>query len=205
MRLVAFGCSITYGHGLYDCWDPSGTINTLTPSKLAWPNKLAELLGVEVINKGSCGASNKEISWNIQNFDFDEDDIVVIAWSYIQRYCTIQSEKHIEQYGPWRVKTEKSSKVFFKQIWNEYDAKIDLHTRINYINSMLDKQNIKNFHAYARDDYKLEVKWHTTQMLKSTMTSLRRNYPNALDNLHPGEEAQLAYAKKIHNEIKELI
>ena len=48
-RLVAFGCSNTYGEGLPDCWvdkngDPSRTkagFHGPKPSKLAWPRLMA--------------------------------------------------------------------------------------------------------------------------------------------------------------------
>lgn len=42
-RLIAFGCSHTYGHGLPDCFIPPHRPGT-DPSKLSWPYPLGELL-----------------------------------------------------------------------------------------------------------------------------------------------------------------
>ena len=42
-RLVAFGCSYTYGHGLPDCIMAKGRAGK-RPSKFAWPYLLAKKL-----------------------------------------------------------------------------------------------------------------------------------------------------------------
>ena len=43
-RLVVFGCSHTYGHGLRDCYDPLTGHPGPQPSLQAWPARLVELL-----------------------------------------------------------------------------------------------------------------------------------------------------------------
>ncbi|MEI7463662.1 MAG: hypothetical protein WCK03_04695 [Candidatus Taylorbacteria bacterium] len=82
-RLITFGCSFTYGHGLPDCniGDDSG----LNPSKLAWPNLLSDKMNRSVVNLSRGGSGNTEMLWRLLNFDFQPDDFCVIMWSYFIR------------------------------------------------------------------------------------------------------------------------
>ena len=83
-RLVAFGCSFTYGHGLPDCHD--GKIGCgPNPSNFAWPRLLANKLGYTFVNMGKGGSGNTEILWRLLNFNFEVDDVCVIMWSYFPR------------------------------------------------------------------------------------------------------------------------
>ena len=52
-RLITFGDSFTYGHGLVDCHVPEKNWQGPNPSKFAWPQVLGDMLGIEVINKSS--------------------------------------------------------------------------------------------------------------------------------------------------------
>lgn len=90
-RLVAFGCSYTYGHGLSDCSD--GLDAGPNPSQHAWPALLANRLDRSVVNMGKPGAGNTEILWKILNFDFQPDDICVIMYSYF-----IRAEHYLYRY-----------------------------------------------------------------------------------------------------------
>lgn len=82
-RLVAFGCSLTYGHGLPDCAVGSGA--GLEPSSFAWPKLLADKLNATSVNMSQPGSGNTEILWRLLNFNFQPDDICVIMWSYFIR------------------------------------------------------------------------------------------------------------------------
>jgi hypothetical protein len=88
-RLIAFGDSQTFGHGLPDCWNEKKRQPGPEPSKFAWPNFLAKLLSVnELVHTSyTCapGASNLEILYKILCFDFKPNDIVVIFWSFTSR------------------------------------------------------------------------------------------------------------------------
>ena len=141
MRLVAFGCSFTWGCGLSDVWnvEKNKGIFNQGPSKYAWPQVLADKLNLECINLGIPGASNKEIWYNIVNAEFENDDIIIILWSHFNRYCFIQKNK-IMQLGTWMVidrlrrwrshpKQREQSKTFFKYFYNEYDMLLDFYLR----------------------------------------------------------------------------
>ena len=60
-RLIAFGCSNTFGQALEDCWDYEKNDVGEYPSKLAWPSVLSKKLDLECHNHALPGASNKLI------------------------------------------------------------------------------------------------------------------------------------------------
>ena len=149
MRLVAFGCSNTFGQALPDIWDhkKNECIFNQGPSKYAWPQLLANKLDIECVNISKPGASNKEIWYNIVNTEFKKNDIVIILWSHLNRYCFIQ-KNNILQLGTWIVidqlrrwcsnqKQRKQAKAFFKHFYDEYDMLLDFYLRSNHIQSFL--------------------------------------------------------------------
>lgn len=81
-RLVTFGCSYVYGYGLSDCYKHSSD----NPSKLGWPNMLADRIGYECLNKAIPGAGNFEILITLLDTPLEPDDIVIIGYSYFSRY-----------------------------------------------------------------------------------------------------------------------
>lgn len=189
MRLVAFGCSLTEGNSL------------VNPQIESWPNILASMIGCDTfVNNGLGGASNKHITWIIQNFDFQEDDIVIVLWSHKDRDCIIHRD-YVQFIGIWR--PDAVSKVFFETFHDDYDMSIDMHTRINYVSNMLDSQNIKNYHCYCDTRYKQDFKWHTTNMLKTNLERLWHEHGSTPDGTHPSKEAYTAFAVSVYNEIKE--
>lgn len=203
-RLVTFGCSHTFGQGLPDCYDIETKRTSKFPSKMGWPQHLANLLQIPIlVNKGVPGASCKQIAWNIQNFQFQKDDVAVVLWTHLDRYCVITENGIVKPYGSWLTSISKENKMFFKHIWNEYDMKIDMHTRIDYINYFLSKKQIKNYHAYLNNFNKITDDWFSTTMLKSSMSEIRNMYPRALDNMHPGLEAHNVFAHNVYREIIE--
>lgn len=139
MRIIAFGCSYTYGHGLPDCLDDKITQGP-THSNLAYPSILAEKLNCECINLGKSGNSNKEIWHDVINFDFQKDDITVIAWTYFSRFCIIKDDS-IRRINPWL----DDSKAFYMNYSNRHDMIVDFYSRLNYINFYLDSIGIKNY------------------------------------------------------------
>lgn len=90
-RLVAFGCSITYGHGLSDCLVP-GNGPGLNTSKLAWPELVADKLGIKCVNQAKCGSSNQRILHSILEFDFEPGDIAAILWSFKGRSMVMMDD-----------------------------------------------------------------------------------------------------------------
>ena len=79
-RLVTFGCSLTYGQALEN------------RNKDSWPAQLGARLNLPVHNQGRRGASTKRIWWQIVNFPFKQDDLVVIGWTHKDRWCIIKND-----------------------------------------------------------------------------------------------------------------
>ena len=71
-RLIAFGCSDTFGTGLEH------------PSH-GWPAILAEEFNLNLINKAIPGSSVKRTTFTIQEFEFAPNDQVVILWPFYTR------------------------------------------------------------------------------------------------------------------------
>ena len=203
-RLVAFGCSFTYGHGLEDCHKPPNRHGPF-PSKTAWPSTLGKLLNVDtVINKGSPGASNKLIWKTVLDFDFQQDDIVFINWSFLNRYCIFDNlkDKHFP-IGPWF--DDKKNKVYYKYIYMPIDHTIDFLNRSDHVNRYLDSLGIRNFQTISSvgDGFYLTPKWYSVNILKTYFLEISKHHPLALDNDHPGQAAHDHYANALFLEIKD--
>ena len=184
-RLVAFGDSCTYGHGLADCYLPNGREGPI-PSVQAWPFLLARKLQLVPENQGQAGASNKEIWYKAVNFDFKKGDIAVFLWSYLNRHCMILPE-YIDRYGPW-LKSERSNKWMQYQ-FNDYDSNLDLWLRIDQITKYLSSKKIKCWH-YLGDPYSDVSKWHHTELKYFPAKYL----DFARDGKHPGFKTQQKFA-----------
>ena len=180
-RLIVFGCSFAYGHGLQDCWDQNNKTVGQQPSKLGWPNKLAKLLGIQtVINVSYPGASNSLILRRILEFDFQEKDIAVILWTNTLRQTMYKNKDTKSNFfnfmpsllrenmpdGFWQNMKMKTGikpnelKNFVKQYYEVYhedtDCNIETAIRINYAHSYLKKQKIKSYHLQDESQLKDE-------------------------------------------------
>jgi len=191
-RLVTFGCSNTFGHHLED--NPRQD----SPSKYAWPNHLADLLKVPVLNNSKIGIDNKEILFRILNYDFDENDAVFVLWSYHDRHCIIKNNT-IRHIGPWR-KKDKLSKLYYKYIWNEYDSTFENYLYINLAHYHLQEQNIEHiFLSYSQNHIDLSLEWNSVKFLNIFFDDVRTKFPPAKDGLHPGMESHKEFAKIIYD------
>ncbi|SVD96860.1 uncharacterized protein METZ01_LOCUS449714 [marine metagenome] len=226
MRLVAFGCSNTYGQALPDVWDQEkneDTFNQKTlvhngPSKYAWPEILANKLNIECVNNGFSGASNKEIWYNILCTTFYKDDIVIILWPYFERYCFIQKNK-IKQLGTWMTTDPtypnyEQSKAFFKYFYDEYDMLLDFYLRVNHIQTFLqDKVELIKHSMVKRPQINFRelgfvshlFHWNKIKHNLYMSDFIEQYLPKALDNGHPGTNAHKAFATAIYDEIKDEI
>ncbi len=199
MRLIAFGCSLTYGHGLPDCWDPVAKTPTSKPSSFAWPTVVAKNLKRECINTSFPGASNKEILFKIQNFDFRNDDIVCILWTFPERSCIIQSTKvetnnEFKRFIPHS--DDLANKTFYS-LYNDVDAMIDFYTRIEYAHLYFKMRNIIARHFLVSPSMTAEFSWATAKLESVYMGDIKVNFPPALDNEQPGKLAHYKFAEEV--------
>ena len=193
MRVIAFGCSFTFGHGLSDCFiPPLGCGNT--PSKYAWPSLVAKELNVKCINKSSPGSSNKKIWHSIVNFRFKKDDIVFVMWTSPDRSCTLNRFTDVD-IGSWL----DSSRAYYENYYSPYDAKIMSKLFVSSANILLTNKGITVYNlTYNKNHFKLDK---TINRLSICMSRLKPKFPLALDNMHPGIECHEETAKQIIKKI----
>ena len=203
-RLITFGCSNTYGHGLEDCVTDNGHPGQLA-SKTAWPNTIGKLLNcAEVINRSTPGASNKLIWKTIVDFDFKQDDLVIIMWSHLDRHCFFPNDRYLP-IGPW-IK-DKANKFYYKALYSENDSILDFFNRADHAKRYLDSLNIKNLHtAIGSSTINTLLKlpnWTRVRFTSTSLHTIRDLHPRALDGMHPGQHAHDQFANDLYLEILE--
>jgi len=195
-RLVAFGCSHTFGHGLKDCiTDDNGPGDK--PSRYAWPAVLASQLNCRVINRGIPGASNLQILNAILNFKFRRSDIVVIMWADVNRDLIFKQDGEHRPIGSWG--TDKDTKHWI-MLHNDFDLLMRSWMCINHATLHLTSMNISNHSFFYRPEELKEVqpRWCSIKVndigvLAATQIDL------ALDNAHMGPIAHATIADRIKN------
>lgn len=211
MRLVAFGCSLTYGHGLADCWDPTLKQPREHSSSFAWPVVAARELNRECVNTSFPGASNKEILFKIQNFIFHPDDVVAILWTFPGRSCTIKVDTEIFNGQKFdnsifdRIVPSNIEHEDFYKSYSETDALVDLYTRIEYANLYFNSRKITAFHFLIEPRLVKEYSWFTAQIEPIYMSEIKKSFPVAADDLHPGKLAHREFGLEVAKRINSFI
>lgn len=192
-RLVTFGCSFTFGQYLEDCVPP----NDKYPSSFTWAQLLADNLNLPVSNFSRPGASSKETWKTIIDTQLCSEDLVIIQWSPLDRWCIIE-EKYVDYIAPFRAKNHYPSKAFFKFLHNSYDLQTDLNCRSDHISRYLNHLRVNNYHLLWKDEYKDFIEpWNSTNFLPVYINKIRKMFPPALDNSHPGPQAHEEFAYQI--------
>lgn len=198
-RLVAFGCSYTYGHGLPDCH--LGTnLPGPKPSDLAWPSVLAKLLELEVVNRSNPGASNLHILWNLLNFKFKKDDICVVLWTHLHRHVySVLTENPSE--SKW---DEGGLEAMQEMQIDETNLLIKNFICINHADMHLNNLDIKHYFLFGPT-------MSAAKLVNACPESIRPNefimgvpfkgLDVALDGNHPGPKSHSDFALRIYNNI----
>lgn len=192
-RLLAFGCSYTAGEGL-----PDMTKNSpIDKSKYSWASVLAKKYDREIVNKAEGGFANKDIWRSIMHTEFYTDDIVVVEWTFHERFSVLKPKGDRFTIGAWS--KDRVSKTFFSHLYSEYDAWLDFFCRIEHVKTYLDNKKIANYHLSI--DHQMFVKplWSTVKYLDFDMEKSRTNFVLAEDGFHPGIEAHEYFANEIFN------
>lgn len=217
-RLIAFGDSFTYGHGLSDChvavkksiimkteYDLPGP----NPSKFAWPQVLGDKLNLEVINKSICGSSNIKILKEILIFNFLPTDLVIIGWTFILRdhifnknIFGVESENRM---SPWHKNTNIVKKYY--DIHNDYDLAVRSGLYIHHAEMYLKTKEVTQYHFSA-----LNHGWYNTDKVPVFIKQpeyvvpgqiINHNTDTALDNSHPGPLSHKHAAEKLYEIVNE--
>jgi hypothetical protein len=198
-RLVAFGCSYTYGHGLEDCHIEPNNPGP-NPSKLAWPNLLGNMLGLEVVNCSNPGASNIHILWKLLNFDFNDDDLCVVMWTHFSRHPF-----SILKYDPTIIQWDDyTDKVFTNEVSDLSKENLAIRNIITLHHGYSHLLNKKIKHLFVIGSTS-DLSRYTFPDIKipTLMTDLIiKKYPDtALDNMHPGPNTHMFIAKYLLDKI----
>ncbi len=193
-RLITFGCSYTFGNGLPDC-------DKNTPSKLAWPSVLGKHMNKDVVNVSVGGASNFEILYNILNFNFQEQDTVVIMWTHYHRDTFFKklffSKGPINRLGSW-----SGGSLSNKWIENMNDKTfiIKTWTYMHHADLYLKTKKVKYIHFPARYEelsiYKQEF------IIDNLYTNGLKTVDHCKDG-HPGIESNKQTAEIIYKILNE--
>ena len=120
-RLIAFGDSFTFGHGLPDCQAMDGIGPGDKASKLGYVSELANNLNIkEVLNFASPGASNRFICTSILNFpEFKPDDLILIQFTYHERDYYWNEDGQSQFVGSWNFDKDPYGKYFANRTFKE--------------------------------------------------------------------------------------
>ena len=209
-RLIAYGCSFTYGDGLEDCWNVKKKIPGDNPSKLAWPQILADKLGIECVNLGKSGNSIKYIVNTVLETEFKKDDVVAFLWPYFSRTCFFQddgSERrlNVNALRGWSrdIHEKRYARDYYERYFTETDALRDGYLFINLANYHLTSLGIKSYH-YSAHHSEVDELVNPSSPVWSDVTILPRTFSfvdKALDNMHPGIKSHNLLAEGMYNDI----
>ncbi|MFY8211059.1 MAG: hypothetical protein ACOVLB_00100 [Candidatus Nanopelagicus sp.] len=197
-RLIAFGCSFTYGHGLSDCFIPPQNPGPY-PSKFAWPSLVADSLELEVINNSECGSSNKQILYRTLDFAFVETDTVIFLWSFFQRSIIHNVDSNLQ------ILPNNSECEGYYKVHSDYDLFMETTLSIAHANLFLLDKKIKIYNFYLDRDLRLLLSQYPNNVARNyELSYIPRSFQDiGLDKVHPGEKTQKTTANSIIKFIKE--
>ena len=194
-RLVAFGCSLTYGQYLDDRHTQS------------WPAQLGKKLGIDVENISWPGDSNKAILYNILNFDFKSGDVCVVLWTNPYRWTLFNDgtkEDEVIRLGAWQ--DTPRALAFVEHFWDEHDMTLDMLEKSSHVQLRLDKLNVPVYHtvsSFAFGHTVPEQKWSCANWLDIDFQVIRDNHTPASDGKHPGPLAYKEFSDILFEKINE--
>ena len=229
-KLIAFGDSFTWGTDLSDEFillNNTETDATLMKrygklpnkfSKLTWPSLIANDVGVDYMCHAIPGSSNQTIAReflsNVSNIS--NDDMVVINWTWINRWDFYNSDNEWETIRPSGSKS-KNSEIYFKYIQSELWDKWESLKTISTVLDVL-KSNDINFLMTCIDPLILDNKWHAPSYIRAIQHNINKyilwfdemgfydwskknNFPLSTEGNHPLDKAHdeaFKYIKKHH-------
>ena len=206
-RLVTFGDSFTFGHGLEDCWIADKEWPGPNPSNLAWPQLLGDMMGLEVVNKSMCGYSNIQILREVINFEPLPTDMVMIGWAYALRDCIFSKNifgvESADRFSVWHKKTSLIKKYF--DVHNKHDQAVRMGLYMHHAESYLKTKGVRQNQFCA-----FHHRWY--QVMPSFSSKIEYYIPDpildhkldlALDKSHPGPIAHRQAAERLYKILNE--
>lgn len=201
-RLIAFGASYVFGHGLPDCFIPPASPG-LTPSKLAWPSVLADKMDLECVNRAVPGSSNQQILDDILNFNFEDTDVVFVMWADKDRDMLYDSPTKRTTLAHW-VEDDRINIKEWLLLHSSYDMAMRSWLCLHHAHLYLQGRKFYFLDSFPgfKGFYEHKPQWaETIKILETDITKNRDLFPKALDNRHPGIECHVHVAESIYKEI----
>lgn len=204
-RIIAVGDSNTFGEHLEGLNLPKDY-----PSGYAWPSILGQLTNLPVVNLAIPGSGLKTIWNNINQFNFQSEDHLIILYPPEHQRIDIIQKSKIDRLRIYDKRIE--STTYFKYIYNRHNEIIDNYLIMDHINyTFLPK--LKNvihiLYGYIAEMHDPEIihvlkKYKNLRSIKLADFDMAHmievEYPNdrAFDNAHPGKLIHEEFAKKIY-------
>lgn len=229
-RLIASGCSYTYGHGLSDC--DYGGLNTEddsaihTASLFAWPQLAATRLGVECVNLAQPGQGNKYICHSILSYQIEPGDIVVPAWSFFSRNCIIPDQGTILPLGNWMIPDPDTdtgygaldpevvmSQAYYEHLYTENNCTFENLAYINLLDNYVKNQGATIIHVSIEVKTTPDIDLFPYRDLSScpwNSVEVQMTFPGdsdfglCADGSHPDAQAHAIFAEKLCEYIENL-
>jgi hypothetical protein len=204
-RLVAFGCSHVYGHGLPDCHIPPN-LPGLKHSDLAWPSILAQKLNRECVNLSSPGIGNLAILMRVLTTEFQPDDLVIIGFSYFDRYNCHMFTDEQGNFTLINRGTSDHEKLIKADLELENSEIRDYWYNwltIHHIESFLKSKNIQHYYylGVLSGSEKEKPDLLILDNFWNDLGLIVKDYAN--DGRHQGLESHRLQSELIYNKIKE--
>lgn len=179
MILYAFGCSFTEGQGL-------------KPKELNWPQHLAKLWNVTVINQGERANANLQILWKILNTVPEPNSRAIVMWSNYERESGWNSD---EPYPDGFHGNRKRYKAW-TTLYSKREAEQRTRLWAHHAQLWFEKHGCDARHTFclSQTEYPLknctvpeiDVKWNWLDL--------------ALDQEHPGKNSHRDMAEQINTQ-----
>ena len=182
-----------------------GGVPTITsPSRFAWPQLLANKfkIDIECLNKAHGGASNDDIFNLILNFDFQQDDIVIILWTFVSRISIFRENGERYRIRKFDApKTYNKSNTYYKYFYQEADAMRNLCIKANYTQYCLHRQVkiLKQSYIQQHNNFNFPS-WNNVNFFDNDIDASSND--KGLDGVHPGPKSHEMFADNLYLDLK---
>jgi len=199
-RIVTFGCSIPFGHGLVDCIQEDMNSPGKFPSNFSYPALLAQKLNIVNLNLSRTGSSIKEACYNIYNFKFSKNDLVLASWSFTERTCIIEDDTDPHIIGTWC--PDNRSKLYYKNFYTKSEEQYNTEMNVQWANLYLNSLGVDLINIPVQTDFFDVFKFRNLKIYATeTINSGDFFVDHALDIKHPGEQSHIGYSDYLYNKV----
>lgn len=193
-KLVAFGCSYTQGHGL-------------DHSDQAWPAVLATTMNFKCDNLAENGSSNLKILIKILNYEFANNDVVVVMWTKPERDMIVLPNGQTRNVGTW---TKDTVTKHWTQVHGIEDLNLRSWLYIHHAWTYLKSKNL-NFIFFTNESvyesfFVQRPGWCDKIVFdQNKLIEYVEEHGVAADGVHPSAECHSKFAKKVFGDLAELV